>query len=57
MKHLMASRDGMLLWCQPATSSLSREEHDLCMRQFDSMPNLVRIQVEAGKLPAWLRSA
>jgi hypothetical protein len=54
MKHLMASRDGMMIWCRPGTSSVTEEEYDLCMRQFDSMPNLVQILVQEGKLPAWL---
>jgi len=51
---LMASRDGMMIFCQPATASITEEEYDLCMRQFDSMPNLVRRMVETGKLPIWV---
>ena len=54
MKHLMASRDGMLIWCHPSTASVTEKEYDLCMRQFESMPNLVRMLVRAGKLPEWL---
>lgn len=54
MKHLMASRDGMLIWCYPSTATLTGEEYDLCMRQFESMPNLVTMLVRAGKLPEWL---
>lgn len=54
MKHLVASRDGMLIFCRPKTSSVTEEEYNLCMRQFDSMPNLVRILASAGKLSPWL---
>lgn len=54
MRHLMASRDGMLIFCQPKTSSVTEEEYNLCMRQFNSMPNLIRMLVRAGKLPPWL---
>jgi len=53
MRHLMASRDGMLIFCHPATASISEEQYNLCIRPFDSMPNLVRMMVQAGKLPAW----
>lgn len=53
MKHLMGSRAGMLIWCHPRTASLTEEEYNLCMRQFDSMPNLLDMLVEAGKLPEW----
>jgi hypothetical protein len=52
---LMGSRDGMLLFCHPRTASLTEEEYNLCMRQFDSMPNLVQRMVETGRLPSWLQ--
>lgn len=54
MKHLMGTRAGMLLWCFPRTESLTREEYDLCMRQFDSMGELTRLMAECGRLPAWV---
>lgn len=54
MKHLMGSREGMLLWCYPGTATLTQEEYDLCARQFASMPTLVRRMVECGRLPAWI---
>ncbi len=54
MKHLVASRDSMLILCQPRTSSLTEEQYNLCMRQFDSMPNLLKMLVSSGKLPSWL---
>jgi hypothetical protein len=54
MKHLMASRDGMLIWLHRAASSITQEEYALCMGQFDSMLNLLRTLVRVGKLPGWL---
>jgi hypothetical protein len=53
MKHLMSSRDGMLIWQHRRVPAITREEYDLCMRQFDSMPNLLRTLVSLGKLPGW----
>lgn len=53
MKHLMGSRDGMLIWGYPRSASVTEEEYNLCMRQFDSLPNLVTMLVSAGKLPSW----
>lgn len=54
MRHLMASREGLLIYCRPGDGPVSLEEHDLCMRQFESMPNLVRILAEEGKLEPWV---
>ena len=53
MKHLMASREGMLISCYPRTSSVTEEEYNLCMRQFESMPNLLRMLISSGKIPSW----
>lgn len=54
MKQLMGSREGMMIWCYPRTSSISEEEYNLCMRQFESMTNLLDRLVRSGKAPAWL---
>lgn len=53
MRHLMASREGLLVWCRPDDGPVSEEDYDLCMRQFVSMPNLMRALVRSGKLGAW----
>ena len=53
MRHLMASGVGMLIWCYPKTATITEEEYDLCMRQFDSMPGLVGMLADVGKLPQW----
>ena len=54
MRHLIGSREGMLVFCYPRTSSITEEEYNLCMRQFDSMPNLLGMLAEAGKMPPWV---
>jgi hypothetical protein len=57
MRFLMATLEGMMIWSYPRTASVTEEEYNLCMRQFNSMPNLVRILVDRGKLPPWLEEA
>lgn len=56
MRHLMGSRDGMLIFCRPKGEPVTEEEYDRCMRQFDSMPNIVRALAAAGKLAPWVKS-
>jgi len=54
MRHLMASREGMLIFCYPRTASVTEEEYNLCMRQFDSMSGLLISLSGSGRLPAWV---
>jgi hypothetical protein len=44
-----------MLSCIPTSSSISEEEYELCMRQFESLPNLFKILIKIGKLPEWLK--
>jgi hypothetical protein len=54
VRHLLGSREGMLTFMHHALSSVTEEEYDLCVRQFvDSVPNLIKVLVSVGKLPAW----
>ena len=53
VRHLMATGSGMLVHCYPRTAEITKEVYDLCMRQFDSIPNLIEIMKDAGKLPTW----
>jgi hypothetical protein len=54
VRHLLGSREGMLTFLYHKMSSVTQEEYDLCVRQFaDSMPNLIKVLVSEGKLPAW----
>jgi len=55
MRHLMASRVGLLTHCFPKTGEMTQEEYDLCLRQFDSMPNIVNRLVERGRLDRCFR--
>jgi hypothetical protein len=57
LRPLMATREGMLIHCYPKTASITDDEYDLCMRQFESMPNLLRLLVETGKLPSYFGEA
>jgi hypothetical protein len=50
VKPLWATREGMLLFLYPRTGELTREEYETCMRQFESMPNVLRRLGEKGKL-------
>jgi len=52
--HLLATGPAMIVYCHPRTKELTREEYDTCMRQFDSMPELLRIMAKAGRVPAWI---
>ncbi|MDQ7794503.1 MAG: DUF3795 domain-containing protein [bacterium] len=51
---LLASREGMLLFCRPEAGPVTEEEYALCMRQFESMPTMIRLLAQAGKLGAGL---
>ena len=55
VRHLLTSREGLLLYLYPKSATLSEETYNLCMRQFESMPKLLQIMVEHGRLPAWIR--
>jgi hypothetical protein len=52
--HLLASREGMLVFLNRKLGSVSEQEYELCVRQFESMPNLIKILAAAGKLPSWV---
>lgn len=54
VRHLLASREGLLIFCRPESGPVTEEEYRLCMRQFESMPNLVRLMTEEGKLGDWV---
>jgi hypothetical protein len=51
---LLCSREGLLVFAHKRLATISEDEYNLCLRQFESMPNLIRTLVQAGKLPAWL---
>ena len=51
--HLLGSRDGMLTYLRERMVRVSKEEYELCVRQFESMPNLIELLANVGKLPQW----
>lgn len=53
---LLASREGLLIYCRPQGGPVTQEEYELCMRQFESMPKIIKLLVAAGKLPEWTES-
>ena len=55
LRGLLASREELLVDYHRGMGSMTAGEYDLCLRQFESMPNLVRMLVDAGKLPGWVR--
>ncbi len=50
VKPLWATKEGMLLFCYPRTRELTHEEYDICMRQFESMPGILRRLAHKGRL-------
>jgi hypothetical protein len=57
VRPLMAHRQGLLLHCYPRTANITAEGYNRCMRQFESMPNLLKVLARRGKLPSSLRSS
>ncbi len=53
LRPLLACREGLLIYCRPDSGPVTQEEYELCMRQFESMPVLVRKLAECGRLGAW----
>ena len=55
--HLLASREGLLVYMRARMADVTEDEYVLCARQFESMPNLIRIMARAGRLPPWAAGA
>jgi hypothetical protein len=52
--HLLCSREGLMTFAHRQLGTISEEEYDLCLRQFEGMPNLIRALIAADKLPVWM---
>jgi hypothetical protein len=50
----MGSTVGLLVFLAPKLKSITEEEFNFCIQQWNSMPNLVEKLVEEGKLPAFV---
>ena len=57
IRDLITSRNEMMLSCIPISSSMSESEYKLCLKQFESIPNLFKILIKIGKLPRWLKKS
>ena len=51
--HLLASREGLLIFLNKKMGTVTEAEYNLCARQFESMPNMVKMLIKAGKLADW----
>jgi len=54
MSHLMGITSGLLTFLAPKLKDITEEEFNLCIQQWNSMPNLVEKLVEEGKLPPFV---
>jgi hypothetical protein len=54
VKNLLASSVRMLTYGAGRLKDMTEEEFDLAIQQWNSMPNLVRILVEEGRLPSFV---
>ncbi len=50
----MGTTTGLLAFLAPKLKSITEEEFNFCIQQWNSMPNLVRILVDEGKLPRFI---
>ncbi len=50
----MGTTSGLLTFLAPKLKDITEEEFNLCIQQWNSMPNLVEKLVEEGKLPPFV---
>jgi hypothetical protein len=53
-KFMCGKMSHLVGWSVPPSDKFTQEEYDLCLRQFVSMPNLLKVLAEEGKLPDWM---
>jgi hypothetical protein len=51
---LLSKRLGILIFFHKRMQNITEEEYNLSIRQFENMPNLVKMLLKGGKLPAWV---
>lgn len=56
VKNLVCCREDLIFQSYPASSALTKEEYNLCMKQFDSLPNLIKKMIDKKMLPDWLKN-
>lgn len=45
--HRLGSQEGLVIFCRPEDGPVTKEEYELCRRQFDSLPIIVRMLADA----------
>lgn len=55
MKNLVCSKEGFFFFHYPKIASLTQQEYNLSIRQFESLTNLIQRMVEKNKLPSWIK--
>ena len=56
MRPLMSQIQGMFTFGYKNFSQITEADYNLCMRQWNSVPNLFQTLIDAGKLPEWLKN-
>ena len=56
VQHLITSSAGMLTFKAPLFKGITGEEFDFCVRQWNSVPNLIKIMINEGKLPSFIQN-
>ncbi len=54
VRNLLGDRNLLLLQCFRRPDA-TREEFELCAKQFESLPNVIRVLIERGKMPGWVK--
>jgi len=54
VKHLIAASISMLTFRASELKDITEEEFNLSIQQWNSMPNLIRILVDEGRLPSFI---
>ena len=54
VEHLLSYSLGMLTYRAPQFKDITEEEFNLSVQQWNSMPNLIKILVNEGKLPSFI---
>ncbi len=54
VKNLLGSTISMLTYGARGLKNITEEEFDLAIQQWNSMPNLVRILIDEGRLPSFI---
>ena len=54
VRTLLADRNQLLLQCFRRPDA-TREEYDLCARQFESIPNVIKTMIDKGTMPVWVK--